>query len=301
MKIKEIISFLDSKDFSYDVLNNNDIDYDWFCDIHSLENNKISWIKKISNYSLENDSIDKYVLFVTDAKPTFEVPNNYSFIVCGQPKVVFFEIIKHFFYKEKKNEISPNSIIKTSTIGENVSIGHYCFIDENVKIGNNVVIKNNVSIECPTSIGDNCIIGSGVVIGSSGFGYYDYDDCHKKVPDFGGVIIGKEVEIGSNTCIDRGTLGNTIIKDGTKIDNLCHIAHNAIIDENCIIIAGSVICGSTHLEKNVYVAPGSLVMNQIVVGENSFLGIGSIVLKSVEKNKVLSVLPARVIGNRFDE
>jgi UDP-3-O-[3-hydroxymyristoyl] glucosamine N-acyltransferase len=205
-----------------------------------------------------------------------------------------------FFKSEQYNSfISPNSVIETIDFGKNVYIGHNCYIDKNVSIGDNVVIKNNVTIEGKVKIGNNTTIFSGVVIGSDGFGYYqDNNGINTKVSHYGGVIIGDNVEIGANTCIDRGTLDDTIIENNVKIDNLCHIAHNVIIRENSLVIALSMLGGSSVLERNSYVAPGVMVMNQLTVGENSLVGMGAVVIKNVEKNKIVAGVPAKVIKEK---
>lgn len=192
--------------------------------------------------------------------------------------------------------MSPNSVVETNSIGKNVYIGHNCYIGKDVVIGDNVVIKNNVSIEGKVIIGNNAIIHSGVVIGSDGYGYYqDKEGRNIKVPHFGGVIIGENVEIGANTCIDRGTLDNTVIGNNVKIDNLCHIAHNVVIKDNCSVIALSMLGGSVVLEKDSYIAPGAIIKNQLKIGEKSLVGLGAVVIKDVEKNKVVAGVPAKVI------
>jgi len=115
------------------------------------------------------------------------------------------------------------------------------------------------------------------------------------VPHYGGVVIGQNVEIGANTCIDRGTLDDTIIGNNVKIDNLCHIGHNCIIKDNSSIVALSMLGGSAIIEENSYIAPGVMIKNQLKIGENSLIGIGAVVIKDVEKNKVVAGVPAKVI------
>lgn len=161
------------------------------------------------------------------------------------------------------------------------------------------MIGNHVQMEGSVTIGDNCVISSEVVIGSTGFGYYrDLNGNNAVVPHIGGVRIGNNVDIGANTCIDRGTIDNTEIGDYTKIDNLCHIGHNVKIGKNVFVIALSMIGGSAVLEDEVYVAPGAKIMNQIHVGNNAFVGMGTVVIKDVEKNDVVVGNPAKVIRKR---
>jgi UDP-3-O-[3-hydroxymyristoyl] glucosamine N-acyltransferase len=268
-----------------------------FCSIKNLKAKSITWIKRFYDYDVSNINKSLGLLIVTDkACVDGEILEGYNVIGCDNPKELFFSILTRFFNSMEESRIASTSTIETTKIGKNVLIGNNCYICKDVTIGDNVCIRNNVSIECKTVIGNNSIINSGVIIGTDGFGYYKTEDgTNVKVPHFGGVIIGSDVEIGANTCIDRGTLDDTIIEDNVKIDNLCHIAHNTQIKENSFVIALSMLGGSSVLEKNTYIAPGALVMNQITVGEKSLVGMGAVVTKNVESNKVVVGVPARVI------
>ena len=103
------------------------------------------------------------------------------------------------------------------------------------------------------------------------------------------------MEIGANVCIARGTLADTIIECNVKIDNLCHIAHNVHIGKNCLVIAQSMLGGSSVLHDDVYVAPAAAIINQVEIGRNSLVGMGAVVTKSVEENKVVAGVPAKVL------
>ncbi len=172
--------------------------------------------------------------------------------------------------KSNKVGISKSAVIAESTIiGENVYIGNFVSIGENVKIGNNVkihpnssigdnvvieensIIFSNCSIYSETQIGNHCIIHAGVSVGADGFGFApNSENNYKKVAQIGNVIIEDYVEIGANSCIDRATLGSTIIRKGVKLDNLIQIAHNVEIGENTVIAAQTGIAGSTKIGKD---------------------------------------------------
>ena len=140
---------------------------------------------------------------------------------------------------------------KKSIIGEHCIIEDQVYIGENVKIGDNSKIYPGTKILDDTIIGDNCIIHSNCSIGSDGFGFAPNDDgTYRKIPQTGNVIIGNDVEIGSNSTIDRATIGSTIISDGVKLDNQIQIAHNVEIGTNTAIAAQSGIAGSTKIGKN---------------------------------------------------
>lgn len=291
----EICECLSDKKYWYEY-KGEPICVDKFCSLNKTEQNSITWIKSGSKVDVSTIPYADTLLFIADRNDLNIFTSEHHFILCNSPKEIFFQILKEFFVKKSESVIQSDSVVCTNKIGKNVTIGHHCYIDSSVTIGDGVVIGNNVSIECPTVIGDNTRISSGVVIGADGFGYYRKEDmCYEHVPHFGGVIIGKNVDIGANACIDRGTIDNTIIEDNVKIDNLCHVAHNVVIEKNALIIALSLLGGSSKIEENAYIAPGAIVRNQIVVGKNSIVGMGSVVLKDVEEGQVVAGVPAKTI------
>jgi len=298
IKASNVLRYLEKMDLKYKFIGNSEFEIKEYSSIKNIKNMSITWIKDIQNVEeIDLDNITGLLVISNEIRDIEMLNKNINFIFCENPKEVFFSILQEFFKKKDYTEfISPNSVVETKFIGKNVYIGHNCCIEKNVTIGENVIIKNNVSIQEKVIIGRNTIIHSGVVIGTDGYGYFNNSEGQNvKVPHFGGVVIGRNVEIGANTCIDRGTLDDTIIGDNVKIDNLCHIAHNVVIKENCNVIALSMLAGSVILEKNAYIAPGALVKNQLTIGENSLVGLGAVVIKNVEANKVVAGVPAKVI------
>ncbi|MCL2227998.1 MAG: UDP-3-O-(3-hydroxymyristoyl)glucosamine N-acyltransferase [Oscillospiraceae bacterium] len=212
-----------------------------------------------------------------------------------KPRLCFMKVAERFFAPPKPSGKHPNAVIEQgANIGPDTYIGANTFVGGHVSIGRNTVIYHNVTIMNCVAIGDNCIIHSGAVIGQDGFGY-EKTDCGgwAKFPHFGGVTIGKNVYIGANTCIDRGTMGDTIIHDCVKIDNLCHIAHNAVIERNAVVIAKSMVAGSAHIEEGAYIAPSVSVRDGLTIGRESFVGMGSVVVRDVDAGAVVAGVPAR--------
>ncbi|WP_029521629.1 UDP-3-O-(3-hydroxymyristoyl)glucosamine N-acyltransferase [Persephonella sp. KM09-Lau-8] len=226
-------------------------------------------------------------------------------VVVKNPQNVFYKLIELLYSEEQKIGISEKaSLGKDVQIGENVYIGDFAVIEEGVKIGNNVqiypnvyigkdveigdntIIYPNVVIYKNTTIGKNVIIHSGAVIASDGFGFYQEDGQHKKIKHIGRVIIEDNVEIGANTTIDRAMVDETIIKKGTKIDNLVMIAHNCQIGENTILVSQVGIAGSTKIGKNVILAGQVGVADHITIGDNVIVTAKSGVGKDLEPNKV---------------
>ncbi|MBU9675177.1 hypothetical protein KQ939_00105 [Planococcus sp. CP5-4] len=300
MNIKSIKSLLKNKNIDFAYKGNEQLEIKGYTSVDKVRSNTITWLKNIDKIDVDLIKQVDELLVVSNELNIYEEIKNVNFIFCESPKEVFFTILNEFFNEELQSEFKgSSSVIEATRIGNNVYIGHHCYIGSEVIIKDNVKIKNNVSIEGKVVIGENSVISSGVVIGTDGYGYFqNAEGINIKVPHFGGVIIGKNVEIGANTCIDRGTLNDTIVGDNTKIDNLCHIAHNVIIEENVSIIAQSMIAGSVLLKKNSYVAPSSSILNQIIIGENSLVGLGSVVLKDVEDNVVVAGVPGKIIKKR---
>jgi len=185
---------------------------------------------------------------------------------------------------------------KKGLIDPETQIDKYTNIDPSVGIGKLSKIGFGSSIINATQIGSRTIVGSNTSIGGDGFGYIlEGDRSPLKFPHVSNVIIGDDVEIGSNVCIDRGALSPTIIESGVKIDNLVHVGHNVEIGKNSLIIAKSVLCGSVKIGENVWISPGTIVLEGVKIGKNSVVGLGSTVLKDVEPNSFVIGNPARKI------
>ncbi len=220
------------------------------------------------------------------------------------------------FYDQASNQKTgieqPSFISESSTLGENCYVGAFAYIGENVTIGANVKIYPHVYIGDGVTVGDNstlfsgakvyhnckigtaCTIHSGVIIGSDGFGFApSAANDYKKVPQIGNVVLEDFVEIGSNSTIDRATMGSTVIKKGVKLDNLIQIAHNVEIGENTVIAAQTGVAGSTKIGKNTMIGGQVGIGGHITIADEVKIagqsGVGSSV---VQKGKVLQGTPA---------
>jgi len=178
------------------------------------------------------------------------------------------------------------------SIGDRVILYPGVCIGEDSSIGEDSVLYPNVSIYSGTAIGKRVILHSGVVIGSDGFGYVKEGKKNVKIPQIGGVEIEDDVEIGSNTTVDRATLGKTIIRRGVKIDNLVQVAHNVIVGEDSIIVAQVGISGSTKIGSNVTLAGQVGMVGHIEIGDNVIVGAQSGVGHDLPANQVFTGTPA---------
>lgn len=178
------------------------------------------------------------------------------------------------------------------SVGDRVTIYPWTFIGEGSGIGDGSIIYPGVTIREGCQIGCRVIIHGGAVIGSDGFGFVTHQGVHHKIPQVGGVIIEDDVEIGANTTIDRGTVGNTIVRRGTKIDNLVQIAHNVTVGEDCIFAAQVGIAGSTQIGRYVTLAGQAGVTGHIHVGDRVTVAGKGGVTKDAKDGQTLSGMPA---------
>ena len=238
--------------------------------------------------------------------------NGKPVIVTENPYSALTTLLNSLKEKQKKKGIHPAAVISPKAeLEEDVYVGAYAVIEEGAKIGRNsfiapycyigkdvtldkeVYLYPRVTLNEGTKIGKNVIIHSGTVIGSDGFGYYREKEKIYKIPHVGGVIIEDEVEIGANVTIDRGTIGNTIIGSGTKIDNLVQIAHNVVIGENCLIVAEVGIGGSVKIGDRVILAGQVAVCDHVKIGDGVKVLARSVVTKDIPPNLTVSGFPAR--------
>lgn len=211
----------------------------------------------------------------------------------------------------KKGIEQPSYIDESATVGEDVYVGAFTYIGKNARIGKNVKLFPQVHIGDNVSVGDDCIvyagakiyadcvvgnrciIHSGAVIGSDGFGFAPQKNGqYKKIHQIGNTILEDDVEIGANSTIDCGTMGSTIIRKGTKLDNLVQVAHNCEIGENTVFAAQVGIAGSTKIGNNCMFGGQAGVAGHLTIGDNVQLGAQSGVNKNIKNGETLFGTPA---------
>lgn len=217
-----------------------------------------------------------------------------TLIYVRRPKICLAEIGNHYFVEAVPEGIHPTAIIHPEAmIGDHVAIGAYSVIGR-ATIGDHCVIDSNVRIYDDVTLGHDCVVKAGAVLGGAGFGYErDQDGNRFRFPQIGRLILGDFVEVGANTCIDRGALSDTVIGDYTKINNLCHIAHNNVIGKNVCITGCVNISGSNVIEDNVWIAPNSSIKGWVHIGEGAVIGMGAVVVKDVPAHETWVGNPAR--------
>ena len=202
--------------------------------------------------------------------------------------LVWIETQVGFDWSATEPDIHP-----TAVVGKNVVLG------KGVRIGSHTRIYHNVVIGDEVIIGERCVIKSGAVIGEEGFGF-EREQSGKaiRLPHVGSVLIGNDVEIGSLTTVCRGTLKNTFVADGAKIDDHVHIAHNVYVGQDAMVIACAEVSGGVHIGDRAWIAPNAAVLNQIRIGADSTVGLGAVVIKHVEAGSTVAGSPAKPLAKR---
>lgn len=184
-------------------------------------------------------------------------------------------------------------IADDAVIGDNVVIYPHCYVGRGATVGGDSILYPNVTVNAACRLGSRVIVQSGAVVGSDGFGFVTVGGRHHKVPQVGNVVIEDDVEIGANASIDRATTGSTIVRRGTKIDNLVHLAHNVVIGENCFLVAFTGIAGSTKVGNNVTFAGQSGAVGHITIGDNCTFAGRAGAASDVPANSFYAGFPAR--------
>jgi UDP-3-O-[3-hydroxymyristoyl] glucosamine N-acyltransferase len=177
-------------------------------------------------------------------------------------------------------------------VGDGTWIGSGTILGRNVRVGKNCRIHSLVQLRHGVELEDRVIVQAGAVVGSDGFGYVSDASGHRRIPHVGSVRVGNDVEIGANTAIDRGTVGDTVIEDGVKIDNLVHIAHNVVIGQASLVVAQVGISGSTRIGKGVVLGGQAGLVGHIHVGDGARIAGRSAVTKPVAEGSTVSGYPA---------
>lgn len=233
-------------------------------------------------------------------------------IVVDNPMLAFAQVAQKFFIRTP----APRGIAEQITQGSDVQVGAdpsiwpFVTLGDRVKIGDRVTLYPGVFVGSDVTIGDDCtlypnvvvregcslgarvIVHGGTVIGADGFGYVQHQGRHHKIPQLGGVIIEDDVELGANVTIDRATFGRTVVKHGTKVDNLVQIAHNVTVGEHCILVAQVGIAGSTTIGRHVMIGGQAGLSDHLTIGDQVLIAAKAGVNRSVESNQIVGGIPA---------
>ena len=234
-------------------------------------------------------------------------------IVVVDPYAALVRVVRILF----PDEPSPAGIDPTARIGPgaqlgaDVSIGPFVVLGRDVRLGARSRLAQHVTIDDGVTIGDDAIIGpgavcyrgsrignrvvlkAGAVIGGQGFGYLSDRTGHHRIPHVGACVLGDDVEVGSHSCIDRGSIDDTVVSHGTKLDNLVHVGHNVQIGQRCLVMAGVGIAGSTRIGNDVILAGHVGITDHLVIGDRARIAAKSAIFGDVPPGASFSGHPAR--------
>ncbi|HOH59171.1 MAG TPA: UDP-3-O-(3-hydroxymyristoyl)glucosamine N-acyltransferase [Bacilli bacterium] len=277
----------------------SNIEFDKAKNLNDADEYSIVWVKNSGQDAYDKISQTKARVIICKNNIDLDkkILDRKCCVLTSNPKYIFTKIVNHLFVPKWETGIHQTAIIdKEAKFGKNVYIGPYSVIEKCI-LGDNCYIDSHCHIYNNVIIGNNVQIGSSTIIGGFGFGYSrDENEKLHRFPHIGGVVIGDDVEIGSNTSIDCGSLSDTIIKNGVKIDNLVHIAHNVIIEKDSLIIAHSILCGSCKIGERTWIAPSVCVRNNVVIGNDVVVGMGAIVTKNIPDNESWIGNPAKPLS-----
>lgn len=298
--IKDILTFLGEQVLGVDGCQENEfqtLHIDNLADAERVNEATLDWINPSKSNKQEIAEGSRARVMLVD-ETIFPIAGK-VLIKVKNPKVALADVGNHFFVEKPEPGIHPTAIIHPEAIiGKDVTIGAYSVIGK-ATIGDNCIIDSNVRIYDCVIMGHDCVIKAGAVLGGAGFGYErDTNGNNFRFPQIGQLIMGDYVEVGANTCIDRGALADTVIGDYTKINNLCHIAHNNKIGRNVIITGCVNVSGSNVIDDNVWLAPNSSIRGWVHIGEGATVGMAAVVTKNIPANETWVGNPARKLEKK---
>ncbi|MFT4600405.1 MAG: UDP-3-O-[3-hydroxymyristoyl] glucosamine N-acyltransferase [Arenicella sp.] len=275
--------------------------------LSKIEDGKAGTLSFLANPKYEDHLYStgaSIVIVGKDFQPQKEVPSTCTLIKVAEPYSAFSKLLDMYdqaIAKQPKIE-EGSHVSKSANVGEDVYIGAFAYIGENVTIGDGVhvyphsyvgdnvnlgagtIVYSGVHIYRDCQVGKSCTLHSGSIIGADGFGFApNSENNYKKVPQIGNVILEDHVSIGANTTVDRATLGSTVVKKGVKLDNLIQIGHNVVIGENTVMAAQVGVAGSTKLGKNMMIGGQAGIVGHIDLADGTMIGAQSGIGKGTKK------------------
>lgn len=264
--------------------------------IHDADPRSVVWVspKRDDRQALAERTAARIIVCdeTVDAGPLVRAGK--CLVRVANPRLAFIRIVTALFARAPVAGVHPTaSVDPGARVHPDAYVGPFTWVGRS-SVGAGTVIYGHCHIYDGVTIGKDVVIHAGTVIGSDGFGYSRNEaGGFEKFPHLGGVTIGDGVEIGANSCIDRGTLGDTVIREGAKIDNLVHVAHNVVVGAHAAVIAHAMLGGSVSIGDHAWVAPAASLKEGLKVGDRALIGLGAVVLKDVPDGETWIGNPAR--------
>ncbi|PUE62703.1 UDP-3-O-(3-hydroxymyristoyl)glucosamine N-acyltransferase [Limnohabitans sp. 2KL-17] len=251
--------------------------------LQNAQPDQISFLSQARYQSQLTESLAGCVI----VDPAFEgqVSNRLAAIITEDPYLYFARLTqlwKRAHHKAESPRIHPSAVISPDAlIAADAVIGPLCVIERGAVVGSGTVLKSRVTVGEDCKIGARCLVHSGVVIGADGFGFAPHQGEWEKIEQLGAVRIGNDVEIGANTCIDRGALDDTVIDDGVKLDNLIQIGHNVHVGRHTAMAGCVGVAGSARIGAHCTVGGGAVVLGHLRLADHVHISAASVVTRSI--------------------
>jgi UDP-3-O-[3-hydroxymyristoyl] glucosamine N-acyltransferase len=262
-------------------------------EIHMVEKGDLTFVDHPKYYDKALNSAASTILINKEV----DCPKGKALIISNNPFDDYMQLVKYF----KPFEACSKTISDRATIGDGTIIQPGAFVGNHVKIGKNCIIHSNVSIYDHTIIGDEVIIHAGTILGADAYYFQKRPDGFRKFESCGRVIIENRVEIGALCAIDKGVSGDTIIGEGTKMDNHCQVGHDTQIGKHCLIGSHAAIAGVTKIEDDVIIWGRVAINKDLIIGKGAVILATSSVSKSLEGNKTYFGTPAIEAKEKWKE
>ena len=278
MKLSSIVEVLGGR-----LLGDAQLDIVGLAPLQSAQSNQISFL---SHPRYQNQLAETLAACVIVA-PAFEnlAASRPAAIVTDDPYLYFARLTrlwKQTHQKPQRSRIHPSAVIdEDAFVAHDAVIGPLCVIERGARVGAGTVLKSRVTVGEDCHIGARCMVHSGVVIGADGFGFALHQGQWEKIEQLGAVRIGDDVEIGANTCIDRGALDDTVIEDGVKLDNLIQIGHNVHIGKHTAMAGCVGVAGSARIGAHCTVGGGAVVLGHLTLADHVHISAASVVTRSI--------------------
>lgn len=299
--INEIVEFL-NKDIIKLFGNTTNKTIDNITNVERVNEKSLDWVNSNKTNKQEIVEASKAKVFLVDESVEYSDLMKFQdkvLIVVKKPKLSLMSVIKQFFSEKQSANIDASAYIHPEAIiGNNVYIGPHCFIGKCI-IGDNNIIHSNVCIYDRTTIGNNNEIHSGALLCVDGLGCVRQSDGSlEEFPQIGGVVIGDNCYIGGNTHIASGSLSDTIIENGCKINGMCFIGSNDVLHENVWITGSTMLAGSVEVGKNTTIFSRVVVRDWCKIGEGCTIGMGSVITKNIPDGETWFGSPAHKVEKK---
>lgn len=284
-------------DIPFELKGDAHIEADSFMPVEHARKGALSFIDAKAKHKEQTVRDTQASVIICDLAEEQLPDDDKCFILTRNPKLAFVKAVSALTSMQQEYGVHPTATVHPEAkIHPKTYIGPYTVIGQ-CRIGKGTVICGHCYLYDHVDMGEQVTVNAGCVIGAAGFGFVrDENDIPHRFPHVGGVVIENHVEIGANTCIDRGSLGNTVIREGAKIDDMVHIGHNCTVGRYSYIISNAELGGSSVVGDYCWVAPSSTIINKAKIGNRVTVGLGASVFRDIPDGETWLGYPAQPVS-----